>query len=149
MRKISLVASVALMALSPAACRTAPRGGMAAGAPAPIDAVQRFVGAARAADARTMMTLWGTTKGSVGGDADVEKRMIIFQCFLGHDAARVVSDVPGMGASRAVTVELRQGELTRQTRFNAIEGPGRRWFVESFDIKAVTDFCRPAARSAS
>jgi hypothetical protein len=149
-RKISLVASVALMALLPAACRTAaPGGGTAAGAPAPIDAVQRFVGAARASDARTMMALWGTSKGAVGADTDVEKRMIIFQCFLGHDAARVVSDVPGMGASRAVTVELRQGDLTRQTRFNAIEGPGRRWFVESFDINAVTDFCRPTPRSAS
>ena len=149
MRKISLVAMVALIALSPAACRTAARGGMTAGAPAPIDAVQRFVGAARASDARTMLALWGTSKGVVGTDADVEKRMVIFQCFLGHDAARILTDVPGMGASRAVTVELRQGDVTRRTQFNAVEGPGRRWFVESFDINAVTDFCRPAARSGT
>jgi hypothetical protein len=109
--------------------------------------VQRFVGAARALDTRTMLTLWGTSKGAVGTGEEVEKRMVIFQCFLGHDTARVVSDVPGMGAGRAVTVELRQGQFTRETRFTSIQGPGGRWFVESFDINAVRDLCRPAASS--
>jgi hypothetical protein len=46
-----------------------------------------------------------------------------------------------------VTVELRQGQFTRETRFTSIQGPGGRWFVESFDINAVRDLCRPAASS--
>jgi len=144
-----VLALVALVALAPAACRTAAPGGLAAGSPAPVDAVQRFVGAARAQDTRTMLTLWGTSKGIVDNSDDAEKRMTIFQCFLGHEEARVVTDAPALGDSRAVTVELRQGALTRQTRFTTVQGPGARWFVESFDINALRDFCRPAARSGS
>ena len=144
MRKISALALVALGALT-SGCRTAAPGGLPAGAPAPSDAVQRFVGAARAQDTRSMLALWGTAKGSVGTGDEAEKRMIIFQCFLGHDAARVLGDVPSLGAGRAVAVELRQGQLTRQTQFTAVQGPGGRWFVESFDINAVSDLCRPQA----
>jgi hypothetical protein len=40
-------------------------------------------------------------------------------------------------------VELRQGNLTRRTTFSAVPGPHDRWFVESFDISAVTDLCHP------
>ena len=148
MRKISVLALVALVALT-SACRTAMPGGVPAGAPAPMDAVQRFVGAARAQDTRSMMALWGTTKGIAGTGEDAEKRMIIFQCFLGHDAARVLSDAPSLGAGRNVSVELRQGQLTRQTKFTAVQGPGGRWFVESFDINAVSDLCRPQPRSTN
>ena len=148
MRKISLLALAALVAATPA-CRSAAVGGIAAGAPAPSDAVQRFVGAARAQDTRSMLALWGTSKGTVSDANDAEKRMIIFQCFLGHESARLVSDVPSMGAGRAVSMELRQGAITRQTKFTAVQGPGGRWFVESFDINALTDLCRPAARSAN
>ena len=147
MRKISVLALAALVALPSVACRTGAPGGLAPGAPAPVDAVQRFVNAARTQDTGTMLALWGTSKGAVGTGTDVEKRMIIFQCFLGHSAARVVTDAPNMGPGRAVTVELTQGEMVRQTKFSAIQGPGGRWFVESFDINAVTDFCRPAAKT--
>ena len=77
--------------------------------------------------------------------ADVEKRMIALACYLQHDAARVLGDVPGVATAgdRTVTVELRQRELVRQTRFTVVPGPGGRWFVEAFDIDAVSDLCRP------
>jgi len=78
---------------------------------------------------------------------DVEKRMIALACYLQHDAARVLGDVPGVAdaGDRTVTVELRQRELVRQTRFTVVPGPGSRWFVQAFDIDAVSDLCRPGA----
>jgi len=31
----------------------------------------------------------------------------------------------------------------RRTSFVAVPGSGERWYVESFDINAVADLCRP------
>jgi hypothetical protein len=64
-------------------------------------------------------------------------------CYLEHETARVVEDLPALAGGRVVTVEVRQRELVRRPRFTAVAGPRGRWFVESFDIDAVADFCRP------
>ena len=97
-----------------------------------------------------MARLFGTANGPITereGPQEVEKRMRSLACYLGHDSARIVEDLPGVGAGRAVTVELRQRELTRRARFTAVPGPRNRWFVESFDINALADFCRPTGRN--
>lgn len=107
-----------------------------------------FLQAAQTTDARTMSRYFGTRAGptTVRDPAtDVEKRMIALACYLQHDGARVLGDVPGVGTTgdRTVTVELRQRELVRQTRFTVVPGPNARWFVQAFDIDAVSDLCRP------
>ena len=111
-------------------------------------AVDGFLRAAQTTDARTMSGYFGTRDGPTTGRdpaADVEKRMIALACYLQHDSDRVLGDVPGVGTAgdRTVTVELRQRELVRQTRFTVVPGPGGRWFVQAFDIDAVSDLCRP------
>ena len=94
-----------------------------------------------------MGLLFGTAAGPIAArDAapDVEKRMRALACYLGHDSARVVDDLPatGAGARRVVTVALRQGELARESRFTVVPGPRGRWYVEAFDIERLSDFCR-------
>ncbi len=152
MRKIVAAATavVVLGTLGAAGCRTAaPAAGDAAapiGAATPTAAVERFVEAARATDVRTMGGLFGTAAGPLGtreSAVDVEKRMRALACYLTHDAARLIDDVPGVGSGRVVTLELRQRELVRRPRFTAVAGPRGRWFVESFEIDVVADFCRP------
>lgn len=148
MRKIVGVALLGVLAgaTTLSGCRSAPPPGPEAGAASAVSAVERFLQAARATDVRTMGTLFGTSAGSVAGRdpaAEVEKRMRALACYLGHEAARVVDDVPAVAGGRAVTVEVRQRELVRRPRFTAVTGPRGRWFVESFDIDAVADFCRP------
>jgi len=146
-RKI-VVSFVAVLAasLSLASCRSAPAGGPGAGAPSAAAAVQEFLAAAHAGDVRTMGTLFGTASGPVSGrdqPNDVEKRMRVLQCYLTHDVARVLDDLPGLKSERRLEVELRQGNLVRRTVFSAVPGPHQRWFVESFDIQALADLCHP------
>lgn len=139
---------------APAPAPANPAGGAATGGVAQpggassSQAVEGFLRAAQATDARTMSGYFGTRDGPTTGRdpaADVEKRMIALACYLQHDADRVLGDVPGVSSAgdRTVTVELRQRELVRQTRFTVVPGPGGRWFVQAFDIDAVSDLCRP------
>ena len=118
------------------------------GAATSTGAVEGFLHAAQETDARAMSGYFGTRAGPTtlrDPGADVEKRMISLACYLSHDSARVLGDVPGVAdvGDRTVTVELRQRELVRQTRFTVVPGPGNRWFVQAFDIDAVSDLCRP------
>ena len=120
------------------------------GATSAAAAITAFLEAARVPEVSAMARLFGTANGPITareGSNEVEKRMRALACYLTHDGARVVEDLPGVGAGRAVTVELRQRELTRRARFNTVPGPRGRWFVESFDINALADFCRPTGRT--
>jgi hypothetical protein len=111
-----------------------------------VGAVERFLTAARSGDIQTMGRVFGTSSGAIAGrdPADaVEKRKRALQCYLTHDASRVVGTQLGSGSGQVLTVELKQRELTRTTRFTVVPGPQRRWYVESFDINAVSDLCRP------
>ena len=144
MRKILAPVALAL-AFAAAGCSSA-RGSSSTGMATSVGAVERFLGAARAKDARAMSEVWGTTDGPMRdrvSEAETEKRMIVIQCFLSHDQSRVTGEQSASGNGRQVSVELRKAELVRQTRFTAVQGPGSRWYVESFDIEAVRDLCRP------
>jgi hypothetical protein len=109
--------------------------------------VEQFLAAAHGGDLRTMASLFGTSAGPITQREDanaVEKRMRALQCYLTHDSARVVDDLPAAsGPGREVEVELRQSSVIRRTTFSAVPGPHDRWFVSSFDINRVTDLCHP------
>jgi hypothetical protein len=128
------------------ACKTAPAVG-GAGAPSAQGAVEGFLAAAHGGDMRTMASLFGTSSGPITQRDDVnsvEKRMRALQCYLTHDSARVLDDLPATaGSGRNVEVELRQRSLIRRTTFSVVPGPHSRWFVTSFDINTVTDLCHP------
>ena len=156
MRKIvgSVLVVVAVLGLpgcrsaAPSAVRSTATGAVVTGdgATSAAGAITAFLEAARAPEVSAMARLFGTTNGPITereGSAEVEKRMRALACYLSHDSARLVEDLPGVGSGRAVTVELRQRELTRRARFTTVPGPRGRWFVESFDINALSDFCRP------
>jgi hypothetical protein len=124
--------------------------GPSADATSATGAITAFLTAARVTEVSAMAGLFGNANGPITereGSSTVEKRMRALACYLGHDSARIVEELPGVGSSRAVTVELRQRELTRRARFTAVPGPRNRWFVESFDINALADFCRPTGRA--
>jgi hypothetical protein len=141
----------ALLLVASAACRPPqPAGGgmgpAEAGAPDGPGAVERFLGAARTSDVHGMARLFGTGEGSIANRdpaEEVEKRMRALQCYLTHDGSRLIGASAAPGGKQVVQVELKQRELTRQTRFTVVPGPQRRWFVESFEINSLSDFCRP------
>ncbi len=159
MRKIVGSALVVVATLALPACRaaapvaggsgSAPVAQAGPGAGTPSGAVEGFLQAASANDPSAMARLFGTAGGPItereGAEA-VEKRMRALACYLTHDGSRILDNLPGVGAGRAITVEIKQRELTRRTRFSVVPGPGGRWFVEQFDINSLSDFCRPAPR---
>ena len=150
MRKSFLTAALLFAsvgcAATPSPVITPSPGTVAAPAAARL-AVTAFLDAVRAEDIQAMGAIFGTSRGPLretmpSADAgQLEKRLIILQCYLQHDSYRVLSEVPGEGASRIVRVELTRGGNRRQPALFAVEGPRGRWYVENVELAAVRDFC--------
>jgi len=137
-----------------AACSSAIQrnGGQLTGAAAPQIATEQFLRAANAGDIQAMSTQWGTKDGPARETMDrtlLEKRLAILGCYCKHDSARFVSEAAGADGRRDVRIELKKGNLVRQTTFYTIKGPGNRWYVENMDIASVRDFCGNSGTSAS
>lgn len=147
MRKSVLMAVLVLVT---AACASTPSRGEPAsagggtGSAAPRLAVDAFLDAVRTEDLQAMGATWGTTRGPARESierTELEKRVIILQCYLQHDSYRVLSEVPGEAGRRVVRVELTRGTDKRQPALHTVQGPGGRWFVENVELAAVRDFC--------
>jgi hypothetical protein len=95
-----------------------------------------------------MAVVFGTSKGPSRDNMDreqLDKRLIILQCYFNHDKSRMLSETAGEGGHRVLTVELTRGRFVKSPRFYAIEGPNDRWFVDNMEIAAVREFCREPA----
>jgi hypothetical protein len=138
------IAAILLLTACASGTQTAAnRGQLTGGATAQL-AVDQFLGAVNAKDIQAMGTVFGTKDGPARETMDrteLEKRLIILQCYFQHDAARTMGEAAGVGGHREVRVELKKGNMTRQSTFYTIQGPGKRWYVDNMDIAAVRDFC--------
>ena len=137
------VAVSLLLAACSSATQSANTGALTGAATAQL-AVEQFLKAVNAKDIQAMSTMFGTNKGPARETMDrteLEKRLVILACYFTHDTARILGEDPGTGGHREVRVEVKKGNMTRQTTFYAIQGPGRRWYVDNMDIAAVRDFC--------
>ena len=108
-------------------------------------AVEQFLAAVNAQDLQAMSVVFGTSHGPARDNMDrteLDKRLIILQCYFYHDKFRILGENPGEGGERVFNVELTRGRLTRTPRFYTIEGPNSRWFVDNMEIAAVREFCR-------
>lgn len=155
MKKLLLVTLV-VSACSRATTTTTTRPGGAStttgpqlvGASSPSTAVEQFLTAVRAQDLQAMSVVFGTSNGparDIMEREQLDKRLIILQCYFNHDKSRMLGETPGEGGRRIFTVELTRGRLVRAPRFYAIKGPGDRWFVDNMEIAAVREFCREPA----
>ena len=138
------VAGVVFLAACAGGPQTVRNDGSLTGAAAPRVAVETFLKAAKEKDIQAMGTVFGTKDGPARQTLDrteLEKRLIILACYFNHDTNRILGEERGIQDHRDVRVELRKGNLTRQTTFYTIQGPGGRWYVDNMDIAAVRDFC--------
>ena len=138
------IAGVFLLAACSSGTRNAANSGQLTGAPAPQVAVDQFLKAVNAKDLQAMSTFFGTKNGPARETMDrteLEKREIILACYFAHDSARILGETSGLQSHRDVRVELKKGNLTRQTTIFTIKGPGDRWYVDNMDIASVRDFC--------
>ena len=128
--------------------RTTTTGPQLVGASSPRLAVEQFLTAVRAQDLQAMSVVFGTSRGPSRDNMqreELDKRLIILQCYFNHDKSRMLAEAPGEGGHRVFTVELTRGRLTKTPRFYAIKGPNDRWFVDNMEIAAVREFCREPA----
>ena len=96
-----------------------------------------------------MSVIFGTTRGPARDNMDrdeLEKRLIILQCYFNHDKFRILGETLGEGGHRVIATELSRGTNTRNPRFYTIAGPGGRYYVDNMEIAAVKDFCRDMNR---
>jgi hypothetical protein len=115
------------------------------GAATPRGAVDVFLEAARTQDIQAMSAVWGSTQGPAreySPHADVEKRLLIMMCFLKHDKSAVGDPSAAAGGRLDFPVTLTQGQLTKSTTVTTIAGPSSRYYVETFDMKAVEPLCQ-------
>ncbi len=136
---------VALM-LVLGACKSAPVPGTGvAGAVGPKQAAEQFLASIKSEDVQATSIIWGSSKGParelIRDRSELEKRILVMQCNLNHDAYKIVSDLPGEGLKRNIKVELRRGSLTAQTMMVATQGPNQRWFIENTDLAPMRGFC--------
>jgi hypothetical protein len=129
-----------------AACSSATQrnSGQITGSVAPQTATEQFLRAANAGDLQAMSAEWGTKDGPARESMDrtqLEKRLTILACYFKHDSARIIGEALGNGGRRDVRVELKKGNMTRQTTFYTVRGPGDRWYVENMDLASIRDFC--------
>lgn len=144
MKRLVLVL-LGLAACSSAAQRpTGSSGDQIVGAGSPRQAVEVFLGAAKAQDLRAMARIWGSRKGparDVVDHSQLEKRELIMQCYVTHDTFNILSDAPGQNGSRVLAVALTRGQLTRQTVFTAVQGPSDRWYILDLQLEPLKDLC--------
>ncbi len=130
---------------APAPAAATPANPNITGGSTPRAAVEQFLNAVRAQDIQAMSVNFGTSRGPSRDNMnreELEKRLIILQCYFNHDKFRIVRDYPGDDNHRVVVVELTRGAITRSPSFYTIAGPGGRFFVDNMEIAAVRDFCR-------
>jgi hypothetical protein len=107
--------------------------------------VEQFLNGARAQDIQAMSVVFGTSRGPARDNMsrdELEKRLIILQCYFNHDKFRILSETPGDGGHRVVATELTRGTNVRTPSFYTITGPGGRIYIDNMEIAAVKDFCR-------
>jgi hypothetical protein len=122
----------------------APSGNQLVGGATPKLAVEQFLAAVKAQDLQAMSVVFGTSSGPARDNMDrdqLDKRLVILQCFFNHDAARVYGEAPGKAGHRVFIAELTRGRQTRVPHFYTVQGPHGRWFVDDMEILAVRDFC--------
>jgi hypothetical protein len=109
--------------------------------------VEGFLAAVKSQDLQGMSAYWGSEQGLAREQMpreELEKRLVIMQCSLSHDAWQYTSNGNRLMNSREqdIGVELRQKNLKAETSVTTVKGPADRWFVKNVDLLPVGQFCR-------
>ena len=129
-----------------AGCKSAPvprEGTQVTGAASPRAAVDAMLAAVRQQDLQALGAVWGDKRGSARSvmeaeagsrnptmDRDAyEKRVILLQCYLMHDQARVLSGPTTKVDTVSFDLELRKGQARTTLTAKTLQGPASRWYV--------------------
>ncbi len=134
------IAALALVS----ACRAGARPDEAPAPAAPEAAVQAFLAAVDSNALDRMAALWGTDRGPstvvIRNAQERERRLVIMQRLLQHDAYQFVAD-PGSPRPRAgrrmLFVEVRRGDSRVTVPFTLVGQRRGGWLVEDIGLEAL------------
>ncbi|HEY4305975.1 MAG TPA: hypothetical protein VGM82_16000 [Gemmatimonadaceae bacterium] len=130
------------MSTMPATTSTSGNG---TGAPDPQSALRGFLEAAKSQNLQGISTYWGDKDGTVRGRLDKtqeEQREIIMARCLRHDHYDIVGDAPAVAGGRTFAVSLTRPGKSATTNFDVVPANDHRWYVQSFDMDKLADYCR-------
>lgn len=142
MNKLAIVVLLVL-----AACHRQPAGRPASatsGAASAREAVERFLGTAKAMDYDGLGDVWGTAQGPARSTMDrarLERSAFVMMKCLRHDRYQILSETPTAAGERIFSVQLALRETTASTDFIAVPGPRARWYLREFRMEDLRMIC--------
>jgi hypothetical protein len=109
-------------------------------------AVEQFFAAIKAGDIQATSTVWGDARGAARdymGREQLEVRILTMQCWLAHDAMRIVGTPRTKADSAVYRVELVKSGGAQQTDVVTVSDRRSRWFVSD---PRVTGLVAPGCR---
>lgn len=116
----------------------------AGGANSPREAIERFLGTAKAQDYEGMGLVFGSAKGPARATiakAELEKREFIFMRCMRHDRFQIGSETATPIGELVIGTQLWFRDLTASTNFTLVEGPNARWYVKDFKLDDLQPIC--------
>lgn len=137
--------SILLLALA-VGCRTAPAAGDATtGGATPRAAIDAFMASMQSQDIQATAVVWGTERGPardvLPDRSQLERRVLVMQCYLAHDRFTVLNEAGAGARARVFTISVTKGNLTRETTVRTVQGPASRWYVETVDLAPLQEIC--------
>jgi hypothetical protein len=120
---------------------TPPAGSNASGAPDATSAVRMYLKSVEQQDLQAMGSIWGGPDGPAREllpREELFKREMVMMCTLKHDRYDIIGEAPTSGGGHSIIVNLFANGDTRPRTFDVVQGPARRWYVKSVDVKTLT-----------
>ena len=121
------------------------------GGATPLEALSKFMAAAKAEDLQAVAAVWGDDEGLARDKMprqELEMRTYIIVKCVRHDSYKVLSDGAAASNRRLMNVQVTKaappphGTLTVASNFTMARGPQGRWFVEKLDPDPLGPICR-------
>ena len=142
MKKLAIAAMLVAMG-----CRGHAKGSgpvTVGGAAAPGEAIERFLGAAKAQDYDGMGLVFGSAQGPARATIakpELEKREFIMMRCLRHDRLQVGGETVTPTGERVLSAQIWFKDLTATTNFTVVQGPNDRWYVKQFEPDPLQQIC--------
>ena len=144
MKKLAIAAVLVLGVVAGCRGKYASPSTRAAGASTPREAIERFLGTAKAQDYEGMSLVFGSAKGPARGTVEkveLEKREFILMRCLRHDRFQIGSETQTASGDKVLGVQLWFKDLTATSNFTVVEGPTKRWYVQEFRYEDFQSIC--------
>ena len=152
MKKLAIAALVVVAGCRAHATTAELRAG---GAAAPREAIERFIGAAKAQDYDGMSLAFGSADGPARAvppkgitrkqrrswPNDLKQREFIMMRCLRHDRVQIGTETPTPTGARVYGVQVWFKDLTATTNFTVVQGPNERWYVLQFEPDPLQRIC--------